>query len=68
MEPHAAFEQTSPKITGYATTAFEETSPEIKKYTTTVFEETASGCCNYLSLPAVIMCYLFTLYFQHPIL
>ena len=58
-----SFIPTTPTATEYATIAFEQTSPDTTEYETTLFEVTASGCYNCLSLPAAIMCLLFTLSF-----
>ena len=51
--------------TDYATTSFEQKGPDTTEYGTVLFEETTSGCCsNYcLSLPAAMVCLLFSLYF-----
>ena len=47
-----------------ATTTLKQTSPDTTEYGTILFEETTLGCCsNYcLSLPAAIVCLLFSLY------
>ena len=52
-------------VTPAATTTFKKISPDTTEYGTILFEETTSGCCsNYcLSLPAAIVCLLFSLYF-----